>query len=163
MTALRQEDVVAVIDSREQLPYSLEPLQTVQGTLQTGDYSVRGLERDLTVERKSVGDLIGCMTGEGRERFTRELERLQAFRHVAIVVEGDWMTLVNGGYRSKLNPKSATNSVTSWISKYAVPFVFVGDREAGQDFVRNFLFLTAKAEMLRLEAFRKSLDVEVEG
>ena len=36
--------VTAIIDTREQLPLDLSPLQTVMQTLTTGDYSVQGLE-----------------------------------------------------------------------------------------------------------------------
>lgn len=154
---LKPEDVTVIVDSREQLPYSLQPLQSVPGSLQSGDYSLLGMERDVAIERKSVGDLIGCMTGEGRLRFLRELERLQGIRHAAVVVEGSWQHLVEGQYRSNLNPKSATNSVTSWISKFSVPFAFVGSREDGESFTRNFLYLTAKAEWERLQQFSKGV------
>ena len=49
---LRPGQVVAVIDTREQLPLDLTPLRTEPGTLPTGDYSVRGLEQVVSVERK---------------------------------------------------------------------------------------------------------------
>ena len=158
---LKPENVTVIVDSREQLPYSLQPLQSVQGTLQSGDYSVRGLEHDLAVERKSVDDLAHCI-GQDRDRFVRELERLQGIRHACIVVEGDWRHLTEGHYRSRLNPKSAANSITSWISKFGIPIVFVGDREAGESFVRNFLYLTARAEFERLNQFQKAMAGEVE-
>lgn len=64
---LKPEQVVAVVDTREQLPLDLAPLQTVAGTLSTGDYSVRGLEHAIAIERKSLGDLLGCV-GQHRER-----------------------------------------------------------------------------------------------
>ncbi len=149
--------VTALIDSREQRPYVLHPLQSVTATLQSGDYSIRGLERDLAVERKSVDDLVQCI-GPERERFLRELERLQAYSHCCVVVEGDWQQLTEGQYRSRLNPKSAANSVTSWMSKYGVPFAFVGNREAGESFTRNFLFLTARAEWQRLQDLQQAMD-----
>ena len=50
---LKPEQVVAVCDSREQLPLDLAPLQVVGGTLTTGDYSLRGLEHLVAIERKS--------------------------------------------------------------------------------------------------------------
>ena len=40
---LRPDQVVAIIDTREQLPLDLSPLRTEPGTLATGDYSVKGL------------------------------------------------------------------------------------------------------------------------
>jgi len=154
---LKPEGIIAVIDRREQLPYDLRPLKSVPGSLQSGDYSLLGLESDVALERKTVDDLAHCI-GQDRDRFIRELERLQSFRHVALVVEGDWRHLTEGQYRSRLNPKSAANSIISWISKYRVPVVFVGDREAGQDFVKNFLYLTARAEWERLSQFSEAVE-----
>ncbi len=39
---LKSEQVTAITDTREQEPLDLDPLQTVTGTLATGDYSVEG-------------------------------------------------------------------------------------------------------------------------
>ena len=63
---LRPDQVTAIIDNREQLPLDLSPLQTVAGTLATADYSVRGLETVVAVERKSLSDMLGCI-GQHRE------------------------------------------------------------------------------------------------
>jgi hypothetical protein len=41
---LKPEQVTAVIDTREQCPLDLSPLQIVTGTLATGYYSVQGLD-----------------------------------------------------------------------------------------------------------------------
>ena len=104
-----------------------------------------------------MDDLAHCI-GLDRDRFLRELERLQGVRHACVVIEGDWRHLTEGRYRSRLNPKSAANSIISWISKYRVPVMFVGSREAGESFTKNFLFLTAKSEMERLRKFQEVLE-----
>jgi ERCC4-type nuclease len=57
---LAGREPVLVIDSREQAPLAFERLESVRGTLRTGDYSVRGLEDLFSVERKTVADLVGC-------------------------------------------------------------------------------------------------------
>ena len=72
---LRPAQVVAIIDSREQLPLDLAPLQTVPGTLTTGDYSVKGLESIVAIERKSLSDLLSCI-GTSRERFDKEIHAI---------------------------------------------------------------------------------------
>lgn len=69
---------VVVIDTREQKPLEFPHLQTVRGTLQTGDYGLQGLP-DWGIERKSVPDMVNSLTGE-RERFWRELERLRGMQ-----------------------------------------------------------------------------------
>jgi ERCC4-type nuclease len=70
---LKPESVVAIQDTREQTPLDLSPLQVDVAGLSTGDYSVKGLEHLVSVERKSLGDFLGVCGGE-RERFERELQ-----------------------------------------------------------------------------------------
>ena len=67
---LKPEAVVAIVDSREQLPLDLSPLQMTVGTLKTGDYSVAGLTAYVALERKSESDFLACV-GVERERFER--------------------------------------------------------------------------------------------
>ena len=136
------EDVLAIIDTREQLPLEL-PLRTITDTLPTGDYSVSGYEDLICCERKSLPDLIGCMTS-GRKRFERELQRMKAYDARCVVVEASWQQLRDGEYRSRITPEAATHSVVSWISSFAVPFLFVGDRVSAADAVAYFLFTSTK-------------------
>ena len=49
-----------LIDTREQRPYKFD-IDTVTGTLTTGDYSICGLENYISIERKTIDDLIGCL------------------------------------------------------------------------------------------------------
>lgn len=71
--------VECIIDSREQTPLDSSLLQTTTGTLATADYTIRGLEHVVAVERKSLSDLVGCV-GSDRGRFERELQRMLAYR-----------------------------------------------------------------------------------
>ena len=70
---LDPSQVVAICDTREQNPLCLDPLQTEQGTLPTGDYTLKGLEHHVCIERKSLDDLLGCV-GSDRQRFDREIQ-----------------------------------------------------------------------------------------
>ena len=139
---LSPDDILAVVDTREQLPLEL-PLRSITDTLPTGDYSVLGFEDLICVERKSLPDLIGCMTS-GRKRFERELQRMKAYDARCVVVEASWQQLRDGEYRSRITPEAATHSVVSWISSFAVPFLFVGDRVSAADAVAYFLFTSTK-------------------
>ena len=146
---LLPEDVLAVIDTREQLPLAL-PLRTITDTLPTGDYSVSGFEDLICVERKSLPDLIGCMTS-GRTRFEKELQRMRAYDARCVVVEASWRQLRDGEYRSRITPEAATHSVVSWLSRFAVPFLFVDDRKSAADAVAYFLYTSTKKHYERLK------------
>lgn len=63
-----------IVDTREQRPLYFEHLDSVRGTLATGDYSLEGLEGAFMIERKTWPDFIRSVTSE-RVRFFRELER----------------------------------------------------------------------------------------
>ncbi|HQU46553.1 MAG TPA: hypothetical protein PK867_27350 [Pirellulales bacterium] len=134
--------VVALVDSREQHPFDLAPLASITGTLATGDYSIRGLEQHVAIERKSLPDLLGCI-GQDRERFDKEIVRLLAYPCRAVVVEASWSDLERGDWRSKVTPQAATGSVLGWIAQ-GVPFLFCGSREAAAKATSRMLYITAR-------------------
>ena len=130
-------------DSREQAPYAFNAPRyagTVVevGTLQTGDYSLHGLEDKVAVERKSLPDLVQCL-GRERERFERELLRGAALDAFAVVIEAGWADLAGGNFRSQLNPHAACQSILSFMSRYRVPFLFAGSRAAAEYVAWGFL------------------------
>ena len=130
---IQPEDVTAVIDTREQLPLDLAPLATATATLDTGDYSLRGLEGLVRVERKSLPDLVSCV-GPERERFSRELVRLRGFPHRLLVVEATWENIEDHGYRSKTTPASVIGSLLAWMSD-GIPVAMAGDHGRAGRFV----------------------------
>jgi ERCC4-type nuclease len=135
-----QKNLRIIYDSREQHPFDFSDYdcRAALGALSSGDYSLAGFESQVAVERKSLGDLIGCLTS-GRERFTRELERLRGYDSCAVVVEASWHDLASGNYRSKLNPDSAVQSVISIMERFRMPFFFAGDRRQAEAFTYDFL------------------------
>lgn len=74
-----------LIDTREQAPYSFET-ESETATLPTGDYSLEGGKDLIAIERKSIDDLIGCLTS-GRDRFERELHRGRSLDYFALIVD----------------------------------------------------------------------------
>jgi len=139
---LEPSEVRAVIDTREQTPLDLQPLQSQPGTLTTGDYSVLGLESVIAIERKSLPDLIGCV-GRDRERFEREVMRLKAYPVRAIVVEATWADIERGAWRGKVKPESVIGSCIGWIAA-GVPVLMVGDHQRAGVHVSRMLFIAAR-------------------
>ena len=121
-----------------------------RGTLPTGDYTLRGLEDQLCVERKSLSDLIGCMTS-GRERFEREMQRMLAFPQRGGVIESSFSEMARGEYRSQLPGTTALNTLASWTGRFSLPFIFTDDRDNSAQYVTHFLIAAAKREYQRLK------------
>lgn len=152
--------ITAIIDTREQSPLCLDPLAIIPGTLSTGDYSVKGLEDVISVERKSLPDLLGCI-GQSRERFERELVRLLAYPHRAVVVEAHWSDLEAGGWQGKVTSQSATGSVLGWMAM-GIPFLFVGSHQAAGIAVSRFLYIAARRRWRECREFLKGMQTPEE-
>src|SRR6266404_4010 len=109
---------VIVIDTREQTPLAFHRLPSVQGTLQSGDYSVAGLEELFAVERKSIADLVACCMGENRQRLERELHRLRGFKFARLLIVGSEAEITTHRYRSNASPKAVLHTVRAFEARY---------------------------------------------
>ena len=135
-----------VIDTREQHPYSFaditdvvrgEPqviaVRTEVRTLASGDYSLAGYEHRVAVERKSKQDLFGTV-GQGRDRFERELVRLNGMQFAAVVVEAEWSEVMGDPPpHTQLQPKTIYRSVLAWQQRFTrVHWWFMPGRAAAE-------------------------------
>ena len=126
-----------LIDTREQRPYEFENSSEL-GTLNIGDYSIFGLENHIAIERKELNDLIGCLTTD-RDRFERELFKGRSLNYFGLVIECSLSDLVNGRYRSEMNPKSAIQSLVAFSIRYRLPIWFCESREYAQRVTESLL------------------------
>jgi len=121
-------------DTREQLPYTFSkyPVNTESAALPVGDYSIPGFESTVSIERKSLNDLVGCLTGKNRERFERELMRARSYELFAVVVEANIQDVSDKKYKSDMTPHAVMQSITAFHIRYGIPFLFCGDRSGGE-------------------------------
>jgi hypothetical protein len=95
-----------IVDQQEKIPYTFAAIppraerenrmmavRTEEAHLETADYSIRGLEDHVAVERKSLSDLYTTL-GQGRERFEREIARLQEMPCGNVMIEADWREMI---------------------------------------------------------------------
>ena len=125
-----------LIDTREQQPYTFENSQT--GTIPVGDYSIQGLENHIAIERKELNDLIGCLTN-GRERFEKELHKGRALDYFALVIEASLSDLINGRYRSQMDPKAAIQSLLASSIRHRMPIFFCENRKYAERVTESLL------------------------
>ena len=119
-----EEQPIIVTDTREQTPLHFTHLRTERDTLDTGDYSVRGLEEVFAVERKTLTDLAGSLTRE-RARFCRELHRLRGFSFSRLLVIGTELELARLVALGHMNLVQVEHSLLSLEYRYNVPVVRV--------------------------------------
>jgi DNA excision repair protein ERCC-4 len=141
-----------LVDGREKAPYRFTGLHSDSSTgrrelivttewahLKSGDYTIRGLESTIAVERKSLDDIFSTL-GQNRERFEEEHRRLAEFRRAVVVIEASWWTITNlPPERSKLNPKTVFRTALSWHVRYGVPWIATEDRRLGEIYTYRFL------------------------
>jgi ERCC4-type nuclease len=135
--------LIIIRDTREQAGYDFTcitppPVMEV-ATLATGDYSLKGFEEQIALERKSLTDCYGTF-GRGRKRFAQELVRMADFRFAAVIIEADWPTILRRPpVRSRLNPKTVLASIIAWSQRFRVHFFTGPDREFAERFTYRLL------------------------
>jgi len=134
---LHKLEPIILIDTRERKPWRFTSA-TLSEKLETGDYTVAGCEHLVAVERKSLDDLVLCLTGD-RERFERELTRGTRIPHFIVVVEASYADLWEGKYKSDATPSSMWGSVCAFQIRYGVSFIFAGSRTAGAKVCEDLL------------------------
>lgn len=82
---MNKDPFTIIIDTREQIPWEFGFHDTAKKKLDTGDYSIEGLENILAIERKkSVSEIA---TNLSESRFKDVLERLSKIQHPYMVFE----------------------------------------------------------------------------
>jgi len=121
-----------LVDTREQQPLPLfaNHRNWIAGerraTLKTGDYSIEGMESLLTLERKSLADLVSC-TNVSRARFLTCCSRLAKFRWKAILIEASYEDIKRGWdideIQSDVHPNSVCGLLDAIEAKFGIPIL----------------------------------------
>lgn len=143
-----------ICDTREKYPWQFDEKyvdEVIHRKVDTGDYAIEGLEQVLCIERKrNVQELVLNIRGD---RFTRELERMQSYKHRFLICEFDLDDIRKYPVGSSI-PKKELAKVRAngeWILKcitrlqvkYGLNVVYAGD-------VDNAIWIVTKI-MLEVE------------
>lgn len=143
---------IIIIDTREKTPYNFRVNENLGGIeiikLDSGDYSLKGMEDLITIERKNNVIELCNNLGKNRKRFEAELERMKDIKFKFIIVEDYWSSLltkkpfkyVNGKpIYMRMNPNAVFQSIIAIQLKYGVNVIMAGTREMAQKIVRSLL------------------------
>jgi len=146
--------MIILVDSREQAPFTFRAYQAdpERATLPVGDYSLPGFQDRVSIERKRLEDLVGCLMGSSRSRFERELYRGRHYDLFAVVVEANLSDVSQARYRSDMKPQAALQSIITFQVRYRVPFVWCGNRAGAEYMTYGLLskYLRAIGERYKL-------------
>ena len=133
---------VILKDTREKNGWNFESfdrcLAVADWGLKTGDYTARGLEKHLVIERASTGELAMNL-GKKRKAFENEIQRMCNFRWKYIIFEfsiDDLMAFPkNSGIPKKqmqyvrMNGKFMWKKLREYEEQYGIELVFAQDKE----------------------------------
>ena len=80
-------DFNIIIDTREQQAWEFPRHSTANKKLDTGDYSIQGMEDKICVERKGCVEELAQNLGSKKTTFLKEIERMESFPHKFLVLE----------------------------------------------------------------------------
>ena len=143
---------ILVIDSNESddplfLPHPPKKLILIMEGLETGDYSVKGFESEVTIERKKIPDLLKCLGGD-RERFRKEIERMKVMEWKAIAIQGSESELYQYHDFSQMEPENVRQQIVSINIRHGIQFYFNPSREGLERWILDHLikFFRVKRE-----------------
>jgi len=138
-----EDKPVLIIDTREKTPWNFEAddsfSEVVYEKLDGGDYSIRGLENILVIERKAnVDELFNNFTKD-KTRIKAEFERLDKHKFRILIVEETWESVLNP-YNYYINKKSinkknfkmpvavVASNLTNLMLEHNVHIIFGGSK-----------------------------------
>ena len=138
----KQINYKVIKDTREQEGWFFRPFDNCSGMinkkLDTGDYSIVGLEDKICIERKGCVEELALNLGSGKARFLREIERMADFPHKFIICEFTAEDLIKfpKSTRIPIKNKTSVKMTGRYMLKMLVEFqlyhdvniVFAGDR-----------------------------------
>jgi hypothetical protein len=130
-----------IIDTREQKPWAFASCNTIKKKLDTGDYSIDGLENMLCIERKnSVSEIANNMS---EPRFKDELDRMSNYLYKFILLEFSLQDVLNYPRGSnvpskvwskiKIRPPYILKYLTELQTKYNIHVIFCDNPIAAEE------------------------------
>jgi len=127
--------------------------------LKTGDYTVRGLEKDLVIERKASTGELAMNLGKKRKAFENEVSRMSHFRWKYIIFEFSIDDLMNFPKNSgipkkqmqyvRMNGKFMWKKLREYEEEYGVELIFAQDKENAEQ--RAIMIFDKVSEILLRE------------
>lgn len=117
--------------------------------LETGDYSLKGATHLLAIERKSLPDLLHCVTHD-RERFMDQMRRMKNYPTRFLIVEATRATIEAEGYRTNVGSSSVIGTLLGLAVRWNICVVYCKDQKEAAERVA---WICLKVAELQKEGF----------
>lgn len=146
---MNQDSFTIYIDTREKTAWTFSPNISIEKkALPEGDYTIKGLESIVVIERKTLSDFVGSVL---KKRFKDELKRLAPYKYKTIAVEASVTDIINADYSSHIHPMSVLGAAISIHVYHSIPVLFWGNRQIAQVLAEKWLRRVWKKEMKNLQ------------
>lgn len=124
--------------------------------LKTADYTIKGYENIVVVERKRTVAEIAVNLGSAYDRFRREFERMTAFKYACVLCEftlSDTLSFPANvphklkKVKMKMNGKFILKRINELENEFGIDFIFCGSK--------------TRAEEIAMDLFRKVIKEHV--
>jgi len=151
---MRDNTFTIVVDTREQKPWVFENYSTAHHKLDTGDYSIQGLENIIAIERKrNVAEIAHNIT---ENRFDDVIDRLSKTKYPFILLEFNLQSVMQYPVGSTI-PKKLWNKIRitpNFIIKHLlelqiehnINIIFCGDSDNAEKMALSILKKIHKIE-----------------
>lgn len=120
-------------DTREQDGYYFTAFNTCAGMIEhkldTGDYSIQGLEDKICVERKGCVEELAINLGQKKHAFINEINRMEPFKHKYLILEFSLEDLIKfpQDTRIPVKNKAALKITGKYMLKCLIEFEIYND------------------------------------
>lgn len=137
---VNEDEPIILWDSAEQTPLIFFNLKAEKATLPLGDYTIKGLEHEIIIERKTESDFLGSI-GRNRLDFMEKMQKMTGFRRAFLLIECTYEYLMLPHVYSKMHPNSIKGTLASIQAKYNVHVVFFRSREQASEWIETLFRL----------------------
>lgn len=95
------------------------------------DYSLKGYEREIIIERKNVSDLYGSL-GNGRDKFIEKLMRMSTYEWNGLLIEGNELETLTRQFHSDMYPSQIFGALISFPIRYGTHVYYAHTVERGR-------------------------------
>lgn len=137
-----QHKFTVIIDTREQIPWdfsgAIECEAQLISTVKTGDYTIKGMEHILAIERKRTTGELCINFGKKWKPFEKELQRMSAFPHKYLVCEFPFNDVLifpakshipqHQWSRLRMHSKFLLKRLNQIENDYGIKIIYAGDK-----------------------------------
>lgn len=152
--------MIIIRDNKEKVGYwefdFIENCQQVSASLKTGDYTIKGLEDIVCLERKRTTGELSINLGSKWEVFSRELQRMEPFKYKYILLEFSLDDVLNFPKNSgipqskwqfiKIHPKFILGRIEYIKKTYNIKVIFCGSKQNAEIEAASILQMVYETE-----------------